>query len=114
MLCLFFVPCGTFLIAHDSKCSRPISVVRCIVQGRSQEFVDVRNLVMGYVMGYLSTISEKKRSGSFVQVRQSTKSTNTLFSGKEESTVRKTLFIAARSDGLKNLAVFDSELLEYR
>ena len=47
------------MIAHDSKCSRPISVVRCIVQGRSQEFVDVRNLVMGYVMGYLSTISEK-------------------------------------------------------
>ena len=55
----FFVPCGTFLIAHDSKCSRPISVVRCIVQGRSQEFVDVRNLVVGYVVGYLPTISEK-------------------------------------------------------
>ena len=36
------------------------------------------------------------------------------FSDKDESTVRKTLFIAARSDGLKNLAVFDSELLEYR
>ena len=49
------VPFGTFLIADDSKCSRPISVVRCIVQGRSQEFVDVRNLVVGY----LSTISEK-------------------------------------------------------
>ena len=36
------------------------------------------------------------------------------FSDKDESTVRKTLFIAARPDGLKNLAVFDSELLEYR
>ena len=36
------------------------------------------------------------------------------FSDKDESTVRKTLFIAARSDGLKNLAVFNSELLEYR
>ena len=36
------------------------------------------------------------------------------FSDKDESTIRKTLFIAARPDGLKNLAVFDSELLEYR
>ena len=36
------------------------------------------------------------------------------FSDRDESTVRKTLFIAARPDGLKNLAVFDSELLEYR
>lgn len=36
------------------------------------------------------------------------------FSEKDESTVRKTLFIAIRPDGLKNLAVFDSELLEYR
>ena len=36
------------------------------------------------------------------------------FSDKDESSVRKTLFIAARSDGLKNLAVFDSEFLEYR
>ena len=36
------------------------------------------------------------------------------FSCKGESAVRKTLFIAARPDGLKNLAVFDSELLEYR
>ena len=36
------------------------------------------------------------------------------FSDKDESTVRKTLFIAARPDGLKNLAVFDSEFLEYR
>ena len=36
------------------------------------------------------------------------------FSDKDESTVRKTLFIAARPDGLKNLAVFDSELFEYR
>ena len=62
---VFFVPCGTFPIAHASKCSRPISVVRCIVQGRSQEFVDVRNLVVGYVVGYLPTISEK----SFVVVR---------------------------------------------
>ena len=33
---------------------------------------------------------------------------------RTESTVRKTLFIAARPDGLKNLTVFDSELLEYR
>ena len=31
------------------------------------------------------------------------------FSDKDESTIRKTLFIAARPDGLKNLAVFDSE-----
>ena len=36
------------------------------------------------------------------------------FTDKDESTVRKTLFIAARPDGLKNLAVFDSEFLEYR
>ena len=36
------------------------------------------------------------------------------FSDKDELTVRKTLFIAARPDGLKNLAVFDSEFLEYR
>ena len=36
------------------------------------------------------------------------------FSDKDESTVRKTLFIAARPDGLKNLAVFDSQFLEYR
>ena len=36
----FFVPCRTFLIAHDSKCSRPISVVRWVVQVRSQAFVD--------------------------------------------------------------------------
>ena len=36
------------------------------------------------------------------------------FSDKAESTVRKTLFIAARPDSLKNLAVFESELLEYR
>ena len=36
------------------------------------------------------------------------------FSDKDESTIRKTLFIAARPDGLKNLAVFDSEFLEYR
>jgi len=36
------------------------------------------------------------------------------FSDTDESTVRKTLFIAARPDGLKNLAVFDSEFLEYR
>ena len=36
------------------------------------------------------------------------------FSDKGESTIRKTLFIAARPDGLKNLAVFDSEFLEYR
>ena len=36
------------------------------------------------------------------------------FSDKDESTVRKTLFIAARPDGLKNLAVFDSEFLEYQ
>ena len=56
----FFVPCGTFLIAHDAKCSRPISFVRWIVQSRSQAFVDVRDLVMGYVMGYLPTISENK------------------------------------------------------
>ena len=35
------------------------------------------------------------------------------FSDKDESTIRKTLFIAARPDGRKNLAVFDSELLEY-
>ena len=35
-------------------------------------------------------------------------------SDKDESTIRKTLFFAARPDGLKNLAVFDSELLEYR
>ena len=61
----FFVPCGTFLIAHDSKCSRPISVVRWVVRGRSQAFVDVRNLVVGYVVGYFSTISENK----FVLVR---------------------------------------------
>ena len=61
----FFVTCGTFLIAHDSKCSRPISVVRWVVQGRSQAFVDVRNLVVGYVVGYFSTISENK----FVLVR---------------------------------------------
>ena len=61
----FFVPSGTFLIAHDSKCSRPISVVRWVVQGRSQAFVDVRNLVVGYVVGYISTISENK----FVLVR---------------------------------------------
>ena len=61
----FFVTCGTFLIAHDSKCSRPISVVRWVVQGRSQAFVDVRNLVVGYVVGYLLTISEN----TFVLVR---------------------------------------------
>ena len=36
------------------------------------------------------------------------------FSDKHESTVRMALFIAARPDVLKNLAVFDSELLEYR
>ena len=36
------------------------------------------------------------------------------FSDKDESTVRKTLFIAVRPDGLKNLTVFDSEFLEYR
>ena len=36
------------------------------------------------------------------------------FSDKDVSTVRKTLFIAARPDGQKNLAVFDSEFLEYR
>ena len=36
------------------------------------------------------------------------------FSDKDESAIRKTLFIAARPDGLKNLAVFDSEFLEYR
>ena len=36
------------------------------------------------------------------------------FSDKDESTVRKTLFIAARPDGLKNLVVCDSGLLEYR
>ena len=36
------------------------------------------------------------------------------FTDKDESTVRKTLFIAARPDGLKNLAVFDFEFLEYR
>ena len=36
------------------------------------------------------------------------------FSDKDESTVRKTLFIAARPDGLKSLAVFDSEFLEYQ
>ena len=36
------------------------------------------------------------------------------FSDKDTSTVRKTLFIAARPDGLKNLAVFDSEFLEFR
>ena len=36
------------------------------------------------------------------------------FSDKDTSTVRKTLFIAARPDRLKNLAVFDSEFLEYR
>ncbi len=29
------------------------------------------------------------------------------FSDKDESTVRKILFVAARPDGLKNLAVFD-------
>ena len=37
----------------------------CRGMGRLQEFVDVRNLVMGYVMGYLLTISEK----TFVFVR---------------------------------------------
>ena len=37
----------------------------CRGMGRSQEFVDARNLVMGYVMGYLPTISENK----FVLVR---------------------------------------------
>ena len=57
----FFVPYGTFLIAHDSKCSRPISVVRWVVQGCSQAFVDVRNLVVGY----FSTFPENK----FVLVR---------------------------------------------
>ena len=36
------------------------------------------------------------------------------FSDSEESTVRKTLFIAARPDGLKNLAVFDSKFLYTR
>ena len=36
------------------------------------------------------------------------------FSDKDESTVRKTLFITVRSNGLKNLAVFDSEFLDYR
>lgn len=36
------------------------------------------------------------------------------FSDKDESTIRKTLFIAVRQDGLKNLAVFDSDLLENR
>ena len=61
----FFVPCGTFLIAHDAKCSRPNSVVRWVVQGRLQAFVDVRNFVVGYVVGYLLTISENK----FVLVR---------------------------------------------
>lgn len=35
-------------------------------------------------------------------------------SDKDESTLSKTLFIAARPDGQKNLAVFDSEFLEYR
>ena len=36
------------------------------------------------------------------------------FSTKDESTIRKTLFLTARPDDLKNLTVFDSELLEYR
>ena len=36
------------------------------------------------------------------------------FSDKDESTIRKTLFITARPEGLKNLAVFNSEFLEYR
>ena len=31
----FFVPCGTFLIAHDAKCSRPNSLVRWVVQSRA-------------------------------------------------------------------------------
>ena len=61
----FFVPYGTFLIAHDAKCFRPIPIVRWVVQGRSQAFVDFRNLVVGYVVGYLLTISENK----FVLVR---------------------------------------------
>ena len=61
----FFVPCGIFLIAHDAKCSRPISIVRWVVQGRSQAFVDVRNLVVGFVVGYSLTISKNK----FVLVR---------------------------------------------
>ena len=34
----FFVPYGTFLIAHDSKCSRPISVVRWVVRRSSWTF----------------------------------------------------------------------------
>ena len=38
---------------------RPDGIQMTQFCGRSQEFVDVRNLVMGYVMGYLSTISEK-------------------------------------------------------
>ena len=45
VLCLF---CRTFLIAHDSKCSRPISVVRWVVQVRSQAFVDVLVPVVVY------------------------------------------------------------------
>ena len=61
----FFVPYGTFLIAHDSQGYRAISVVRWVVQSRSWAFVDVRDLVMGYVMGYFLTISENK----FVLVR---------------------------------------------
>lgn len=36
------------------------------------------------------------------------------FSDKDTSTIRKTLFITVRPDGLKNLAVFDSEFLEFR
>ena len=43
----FFVLCGTFLIAHDSKCSRPISVVRWVVRGRSQAFATCREMVVG-------------------------------------------------------------------
>ena len=46
---------------YDSKCSRPISVTRWIVQGRSEAFMDVRNLMVGY----FSTILENK----FILVR---------------------------------------------
>jgi len=35
------------------------------------------------------------------------------FSDSEDQTVRKTLFIGVRPDGLRNLAVFDSELDHY-
>ena len=61
--------CSAFFCAlwNLSDCTRleMLQTDFCREMGCSQEFVDVRNLVMGYVMGYLPTILEK----TFVFVR---------------------------------------------